>query len=1218
MVRYLLLTFTLFLAGVGAMAQTSLQGSVTDADSGEPILFGTVALYRGGVLITGTQTDFDGYYSVTELDPGTYDVVFSYTGYQEVKITGVIISAGKANSLDAQISAGITLTTIEVVYKPPLVEKDNTTQGKTLTSEEIRNLPTRNVNALASLSAGVGSADEGSALTIRGSRSDATNYYIDGIRVRGSLVPNQSIEQMQVITGGIEARYGDVTGGIISITTKGPSERFSGGLEMETSEYLDAFGYNLASLTLSGPIAKRKGKTLLGYRILGQYVGQKDDSPSALPIYYLKDDVRRELEANPIRLLGGTTYPAAQWIDNSGVESFAYHQNENRAALDFNGKLDATLGRNIDVTLSGTYADIKNHFTPGGWQVFNSFNNPIAYTDRYSANFRFRHRLGGAQQMGTDQDAGNKGSLVQNAVYVLQFGYEKNQGSQYDKRHEDRLFDYGYIGNYDIQWEPTIDKIVFQTDSSITIVDGQIDYTSIFKGFTPNLDINPVLTRYIDNPQDKTRFTDFLVRNGFITGELGSVWNTHTNIGSVYNTNSKTDFDLYTFNANTSFELVPGGAGSARHQIQFGFLYEQSVSRAYSVAPRGLWTIARQLANQHLEGQGLDSTSILYYIPGEEIVFDANGNITQDTIQVPIFAPESEFDNPDLFFYKRVREKNGNIPINQYFNIDGLAPGNLGIDMFSARELNDQGIISYYGYDYIGNPLNDVSFEDFFTSRDANGVRDFPIAAFRPNYQAAYIQDKFTYKDIIFRLGVRVDRFDANTKVLKDPYSLYDIMTAKDFANRFDINRPGNIGDDFKVYVNSEGGESVKAYRDGDTWYLPNGTPVNDGSQIFGTTPVFPRYAEDDESKRNITSANFDPSVSFEDYKPQINVMPRLAFSFPISDEANFFAHYDVLVQRPPSNNFVSPLTYFYWETSGSGLRSNANLKPERTVDYEVGFMQMLGESSALKISAYYKELRNMVQSRFFTNIPTISTYETYDNLDFATVKAFSATYDLRRTGNVSLNLTYTLQFADGTGSDANSSRGLGSRGIQRTLYPMSYDERHRLNAVLDYRYGSGKAYNGPRIGGLDIFANAGINLTAVTVSGRPYTAGVEPVQFGSNGIKGAINGSRLPWTFRLDGRIDKSFNISKADSRRGLNINVYLRVQNILDRRNIIGVYTFTGSPSDDGFLNSARGIAFLEEGIIPGLSRDAFLASYQWRLLNPGLYSLPRRIFLGAILDF
>ncbi|RME08971.1 MAG: hypothetical protein D6816_04955, partial [Bacteroidetes bacterium] len=80
MARHLLLTLVFLLAGLVLHAQTSLKGQVTDADNGQPILFGTVALYKNGVLITGGETDFDGYYSITELDPGTYDVEFSYTG----------------------------------------------------------------------------------------------------------------------------------------------------------------------------------------------------------------------------------------------------------------------------------------------------------------------------------------------------------------------------------------------------------------------------------------------------------------------------------------------------------------------------------------------------------------------------------------------------------------------------------------------------------------------------------------------------------------------------------------------------------------------------------------------------------------------------------------------------------------------------------------------------------------------------------------------------------------------------------------------------------------------------------------------------------------------------------------------------------------------------------------------------------------------------------
>ncbi|MEZ4961600.1 MAG: carboxypeptidase regulatory-like domain-containing protein [Saprospiraceae bacterium] len=1241
MARYLLLTFAFLIAGIAASAQQSLQGTMTDAESGEPIIFGTVALYKNGKLITGTETDLDGFYSIPELDPGTYDVAFSYTGYQELRITDVEVSASKANKLDAKISAGVTLTEIVVTYEKPLIEQDNTTQGKTLSSEEIKNLPTRNVNALASLSAGVASADEGDDLSIRGSRANATNYYLDGIRVSGRMIPKQNIEQLQVITGGVEARYGDVTGGIISITSKGPSDKFSGGAEVETSKYLDPYNQTLASLNLSGPIWKRKGETVIGYRIGGQYQYNLDDDPPAIPVYRVKDEVLAQLEANPIRIVGETAFPEAEYVTNEGVNKMDYKPNEERNTYDLNAKIDANIGKNVDVTFSGTYYRIADKFTPTSnpvtsfssttnyWQVFNSQNNPTDYDNRYRGNVRLRHRLGGNSNTGSsDDDKSGKGSLIQNAVYILQFGYEKEQTDRADKNHGDNLFDYGYIGKFDIGYEPsfTFDQkpgiSVVGTDTfPILIISGQhTDYSERLLGYTPNESINPILTRYIANPDDNTSLNDFLVINGRIPGDFQNVWtNLHAGVGMVYNLNRKRNNDLYTFIANTSFQLVPSGSGKSRHEIQFGIMYEQRTRRGYDINPIGLWTTAQGHVNEHIEGQGLDSTNIIGYSDPQlyRTINLFTGETFDTLIPYPIYAPNIA-TNSENTFYRKVREANGNVPLNQYFNIDGLTPDQMRLDWFSARELNDEGIVDYWGYDYLGNRLDNVTFDDFFTQRNAEGIRTFPVAAYTPNYQAAFIQDKFQFKDVIFRIGLRVDRYDANTKVLKDPYSLYEIISASEFDNKFGTSRPGNIGADYKVYVTSEDGETVQAYRDGDTWYYPNGNPANDGSEIYGGSLVYPRYKEEIKEKRDVTSGQFDPNISFQDYEPQINWMPRLAFSFPISDDANFFAHYDVLAQRPPSNNFVSPLDYFYWETRNT-LRDNANLRPERTVDYEVGFQQRLGNTSALKLSAYYKELRDMIQSRFFAQVPApVNTYQTYDNLDFATVKGFVISYELRRTGNISLNLSYTLQFANGTGSDANSSRSISSRGIQRTLNPLSFDERHRLSGILDYRYGSGKKYNGPKIGGLDILANTGLNLTAIAVSGRPYTAAVEPNALDARGISGAINGSRLPWNFTLNAQLDKSFNLTKPGAARSLGLNVYLRVSNLLDRKNIIGVYRFTGSPDDDGFLRSADGQSFIQGGISDGRSLDGFLASYQWRLLNPDNYSLPRRIFLGATLDF
>ncbi len=1220
MARNLLLTFTFLLTGLVAFGQTRLEGTVTDADTGEPVIFATIALFRDGVLKTGTETDFEGYFSLTEIDAGTYDVEVSTTGYTPSRTNGMIITGGKANKLDVKLSPGIELVPVVVTYTKPLIEQDNTTTGGSLTSDQIRALPTRDVNALASFTAGVSSADEGGDLNIRGSRASGTNYYIDGVRVTGTLPPKQSIEELQVITGGVEARYGDVTGGIVSITTKGPSEKFSGGAELESSRLTDPYYQDLASLQLSGPILKRKGQTILGYRINGQYQYNKDDDPPATRVYSIKDEVREELEANPIRIVGNTIYPAAQYVDNDGVNALKYKPNEDKTAFNLNGKLDANIGKNIDVTLSGTYDNSDDKFTPSAgngadWRTFNSHNNPTQKDSRIRGNFRFRHRLGGATNPEGKGDG--KGSAIQNAVYTLQFGYEKSKTRLSDPRHGDNLFNYGYIGKFDLDWVPTIGNVITTTDSTVTFTDTQVDYTRQLLGYTPNTEINPVLTRYIpNNGSDFTDFADFETTNGRVASTLTNVWaNQHINIGSVYNRNRKRDNDLYTFNANTSFELVPGGSGSNRHQIQFGILYEQSVQRGYDVNPFALWNIARLRANEHIEGQGLDSTLQIGSVKGNKRTISFIGTV--DTIiDVPIYASSYTTENSDNQFFRNVRKIPGaEKELYEYVNVDGLDPSQLSLDMFSARELNDDNLLNYWGYDYLGNQLDGITFEDFFRHRDANGVRDFPVAAFEPNYQAAYIQDKFKFRDVFFRVGLRIDRFDANTKVLKDPYSLYDVQSAADFGG----DRPGNIGDDFKVYVTSEGGDVVKAYRNEDTWYFANGAPANSGSEVFGGTLVYPRYAENDKTKRDITSPNFDPNVSFEDYTPQINWMPRLAFSFPISDEANFFANYDVLAQRPPSNSLVSPLTYFYWEQNGSGLRNNSNLKPERTVTYELGFQQRVGVNSALKISAYYKELRDMIQSRFFLNVPApVNNYETFDNLDFATVKAFTVSYDLRRTGNLQLNLAYTLQFADGTGSDTESSRGLSSRGIQRTLFPMNYDERHRINAIIDYRYSSGSAYNGPSIAGIDILANTGVNFAASSVSGRPYTSNIQPEAFGSSGINGAVNGSRLPWNTLVSMQVDKQFTLSKEGAARSVGMNVYVRISNLFDKRNIQNVYRFTGEPNDDGFLNSARGQLQLQSATGVGQSSAAYLASYQWRMLNPDNFSLPRRIFVGAIFDF
>jgi len=313
-------------------------------------------------------------------------------------------------------------------------------------------------------------------------------------------------------------------------------------------------------------------------------------------------------------------------------------------------------------------------------------------------------------------------------------------------------------------------------------------------------DVNPTLAQYTQ-------------LNGFTDNALFDVWSgLHQNVGQVYNRFEKGESDRYTFNIASGFDFLPGGSESGRHSIQLGVAYEQRLDRNYIVAPEGLWTLARLQANSHIIG--VDTNQVV-------------GTFIQD---LPTGGP-TEFmqyqtlldDREDAAFFKNVRDALG-IGLNEYVNVDALTPDQLSLDFFSAGELNNFGAINYYGYDYRGNELpSSTTFDDFFTSRDANGVRTFDVAALQPIYGAAYIGDKFSYKDIIFRLGMRVDYYDANTKVLKTPHALYEIETADAFFARTGQTKPEAVNGEYEVYTITEDDDNVAGFRFNDQFFLPNG-----------------------------------------------------------------------------------------------------------------------------------------------------------------------------------------------------------------------------------------------------------------------------------------------------------------------------------------------------------------------------------------------------------
>ena len=1208
MVRFLLMTLSfLVLGAVSVAAQGTLQGTVTEKESGLTAIGASVQVKKGGVLMTGAITDFNGNYSIPDLDAGTYDVEITYVGFANVRTEGVIIYNNKIVKLDAELvsDSEVLEDFIVIGYKVPLIEVDNTTGGKTVTAEEIANLPGKSIGSIVSTVAGVASSNGN--VNIRGSRSNSTDYYVDGIRVSGSLPPQTEYEQIQVLTGGISAQYGDVTGGIISITTKGPQQNYSGNLDLETTTIFDNYNYNLASASIAGPIIKRDDKSILGFRVSAQYRGEDDNTPPFSPYYIATEEAIAEFEANPVTYYGNLVRASANTISDDQIQAIDYTPNAGVEDLFFTGKLDFRLSEAIDVTASGSYRTNSSRFLPGSgdggnskWILLNYLNTPMNDFTNYRANFRFRHRLGksGLSAAGTEGSE----SVVQNITYVLQGAFERSNSQTYDARHGSNLFNYGYVGQFDYDYVPFFGA-PFERENPGDYVFSQEHrgFTRTLVGYTPS-DINPVYANFNAQVGEGASVEDYLLTNGFTTPgfepSLEAFNGLHANVGAVYNSNGKSENDRITAQANVSLQIVPKKNSSNRHNIKFGAMYEQRTNRSWNINPVGLWRLADQFSNIHLDG--VDTTNIV----GEDTLF--TGEI------VPLYGTNVT-PNPGTF-YRKVRESLG-VGLEEYVNVQGLTPDQLSIDMFSSDELTTNNILGYTGYNHVGEKVT-TTFDDFFTATDAEGRRTFEVPAFTPNYFAFYVEDKFNIDDIYFSLGLRMDRYDANTKVAKDLYVLEDVYGADDFHAEFGGDAPSTVGGDAKVYVTSQEQPQVVAYRNGETWFTPSGTEST-GAQIFGGQAVNPMYTNPDVG---VTSIDFDPSTSFEDYVPQVNFSPRLAFSFAISDVANFYAHYDVMVQRPASNSAFSPLNYYLFYNSN--LKNNPNLKPQRTIDYEVGFQQKLNERSSIKVSAYYRELRDMIQSRLLTQVATLGSYTTYDNLDFGTTKGFTFYYDLRRTKNIQMQLSYTLQFADGTGSNANSTRGLDFRGVQRALYPLSFDERHRFGLNLDYSYQGGKAYNGPTLFGRQIFANASANIQMNAVSGRPYTKKAIPTQFGGNFTLGSINGARLPWTFNLDARLMKNFTIdvSKEDNKNAkLNFQVYLRVSNILNRANIGSVYSATGAADDDGYILSANGQSNI--GTIANdvsLTEQAYIAAYNWRMLVPSRFNAPRRFYLGTMFSF
>ena len=1254
---------TLFIVGIAIVtcghvyAQNgTIKGRVVEDDGKTPIEFATVRLMQEGDMILGTVTDDKGNYSLTPVPSGKYNVLVSYVGYPDVTLEGVEIKGSQTKVLDdIKMSSKAGGKEIEgVVIRIQREVFDNeATKKEGMDNKELQDLASKDINSALAMMSGVTRSQDGS-LSIRANRG-GTTYYVDGIPT--SSVPSSMIGSFSLISGSIPAEYGDANA-VIEIETKGPSSKISGDIMART--YVDGHDYAAIDASLTGPIVKPRGKDgkkfSMGYAL--GLSAKYSKGPVLWKGYYrASQETIDYLKKNPFRASEG-----ASDIVISNLEYVTKYQEGNILSLEekrarqmrdawttsvnIRPKIDIRTPANMDFSIGGrfSYNLGKDYNTTEASRnmLFNSENNRMEESMGWEVNVRFTHRLGGSN----NKEKSNK-SIIKNAYYRLTGYYINSSSKTYSHIHKDNIFDYGYVGKFEHTKIPFYEEKGKVTDSNGVVWDikRMISIQNISVDFTPS-DLNPTLAQYTNLAYERFyEGNSFFVRNdediqrynGLLNGRRPElVYGLYSAPGLPHSGIGKSVTETIGGKALVVFEIKD-------HAFRLGFNYDQTTYRSYSISAAPLWTLMRQLTNRHI--MELDFGNPIFR-------YDEFGNATHvDYERLVDKSAQTEFD-------KKIREqmKKG---AKDWIDVDVYDPSDFSLDWFSPEELfnggGDNSYIAYYGFDYTGKNKNNRAitmaniknwFNDNVNSGNAKRNLD-EIGATKPVKMAAFIEDKFTIKTLYVQLGLRLDIFNSNQPYVKDMFLYRDAYTVKGAGSKLPNDAVPDFmknSDEYYVYVKDPTAPTVEitAFRKGTTWYDKKGNEVSDPTTIIndlGETQLVP-YLIDPPA--NTTVRKQVDYKAFATYTPTfanggVTLSPRIAFSFSVGENSVFSASYNVVTNWSSNIQRFNPVTYLYFEklaqTSGTSPLSNPGLKPERSVNYEIGFKQLINKQLglAMEFSAYYSEKRDQVVAYQYSQAYP-STYISYMNMDFGTVQGFVLALNMRNNNRVSFRANYTLQFAKGTGSDPNSTLSMlrsGSPNL-RTLTALDNDQRHNLSMVVTYGFGHGE---GPvtqrqtkkgKVKETKWLQNAGITLEVVAGSGMPYTrSSVAYSQvlsgLGTRVVEGGINGSHMPWV--LDGNltIRKGFVVGLKKDAGGTisksgRLMFALAIHNIIGYKNERFVYSYTGSRLDDGFLTSKDYQQYINERE----NVASFIDYYTIRMegLNP--YGSPRTFELQVSFAF
>ncbi len=318
---------------------------------------------------------------------------------------------------------------------------------------------------------------------------------------------------------------------------------------------------------------------------------------------------------------------------------------------------------------------------------------------------------------------------------------------------------------------------------------------------------------------------------------------------------------------------------------------------------------------------------------------------------------------------------------------------------------------------------------------------------------------------------------------------------------------------------------------------------------------------------------------------PKYQVSPRIGLSYPITDKGAIHISYGHFFQIPPfeylyrNPNFRIPLTGNYPENIGNTI-GNTDLDAQQTVMYEIGLQQELAVNLGVTVTAYYKDIRNLLGTEIHIK-NDFKKFSKLINIDYGSVKGFTLSFEKRFSDGIGASMDYTFQVAKGNASDPNDAFEKAQSSppveVNKQLVPLDWDRRHSLNFTLTA--GQPGDYIASVIGKLG--------------SGLPYTPSLQ------NQRTGLENSESRPAYFNVDLYITKYFNLF------GKEVSVFAKVYNLFDTANEIDVFGDTGRAGYTLELTRAqeapRGVNTLQE-----------------YFTRPDFYSSPRQIVVGASFSF